>query len=100
MRSIKTTIDTFDRAADFNNGRDDALASMSLTIASALRDLKDCLELGTQEGLKLAQIRATTYMNPITTKFPVELTDYLCKMGRQPTSLKNMFYDKWDSREK
>ena len=37
-------------------------------------------------------------MNPITTNFPAELIDYLYKSGRQPISLKNTFYDKWDAK--
>jgi hypothetical protein len=100
MRAVNASIETFDRAADFNNGRDDALASFSCTVASALRDIKAYLDLGTQEGLKQAQIKITTYMNPITTKLPPELFDYLSKAGRQPMSLKTMFYDVWDNKKK
>ena len=100
MRAIKASIDTYNKAAEFNNGRDDAQASMALTIVSALETIKDCLEQGTQEGVKQAQIKITTFMNPITSNFPPEVVDFLYKSGRQPISLKNTFYDKWDSRKK
>ncbi len=99
MRAIAASIKTFDEASEFNNGRDDAMASMALTISSALRELKACLDLGTQEGLTQAQIKITTYMNPITTNLPPEIFDYLSKAGRQPTSLKNMFYSEWDKKK-
>lgn len=96
MSAIRDTIATYQKAADFNNGRDDAQASMALTIVDALQTIEDCLKLGTHEGLKQAQIKITSYMNPITTHFPVEVIDYLYKSGRQPLGLKNVFYDKWD----
>ncbi|PPD55270.1 MAG: hypothetical protein CTY12_01295 [Methylotenera sp.] len=98
MSAIKSSIDTYNKAAEFNNGRDDAQASMALTIVDALKNIQSCLELGTQEGLKQAQIKITTFMNPITTNFPPEVIDFLYKNGRQPISLKNVFYDKWDSK--
>lgn len=98
MSAIKSSIDTYNKAAEFNNGRDDAQASMALTIVDALKNIQSCLELGTHEGLKQAQIKITTFMNPITTNFPPEVIDFLYKNGRQPASLKNVFYDKWDSK--
>lgn len=100
MSAIKASIDTFNKAAEFNNGKDDAQASMALTIVNALETIKDCLDQGTHEGLKQAQIKITTFMNPITSNFPPEVIDYLYKSGRQPMSLKDTFYDKWDKRSK
>lgn len=100
MRAIKSSIDTYNKAAEFNNGRDDAQASMALTIVDALENIKACLDLGTQEGVKQAQIKITTFMNPITSNFPPEVIDFLYKSGRQPISLKTAFYDKWDSKPK
>lgn len=98
MSAINDTINTFNKAADFNNGRDDSQASLALTVVDALTAIKDCLQQGTHEGLKQAQIKITTLMNPITTNFPPELMDFLYKSGRQPMSLKNSFYDKWDQK--
>ncbi|MCK9369752.1 hypothetical protein M0R04_07600 [Candidatus Dojkabacteria bacterium] len=100
MRAIKASIETFQKAADFNNTRDDAAASFALTVAEALRMIKDCLDLNTEEGLKQAQIKITTLMSPILNNFPPVLTDFLYKKGRQPISLKNMFYDVWDNKKK
>lgn len=98
LRAIKASIETFNDAADFNNGRDDSLASHALTVASALETIRDCLELGTHDGLRQAQIKFTSFMNPITSNFPPEVADYLLKFGRQPSSLKNAFYDKWETK--
>lgn len=98
MSAIKDSIDTYNKAAKFNNGRDDAQASLALTIVDALEMIQDCLTQGSHEGLKQAQIKITSLMNPITTHLPVELTDFLFKYGRQPISLKNTFYDKWDAK--
>ena len=100
ISSLKTGIKEFNAAADYNNGKDDSQASMALTIASAMQDILTDLEQGTIEGLKQAQIRITSYMNPITSNFPPDVIDYLYKSGRQPISLKNIFYDKWDNRNK
>ncbi len=100
LRAVKASIETFEKASDLNNTRDDAEASFALTVAEALRMIKDYLELGTQEGLQQAQIKITTLMSPILNNFPNELTDFLYKSGRQPISLKNMFYDAWDSKKK
>ena len=100
LKALRDSIAVYNDAADFNNGRDDAQASMSLTIADALRTIEDCLNLGTHEGLKQAQIKITTFMNPITTHFPPEVIDYLYKSGRQPMSLKDIFYNKWDNKPK
>lgn len=99
MRAIKASIDLYNDAAEFNNSRDDAQASLALTIVDALGMIHDYLALNTHEGLKQAQIKITTLMNPITTNFPPEVIDFLYKSGRQPASLKNIFYDKWDSKK-
>lgn len=100
MRAIKASIDTFNDAADFNNGRDDSQASLALTVADALGMIHDYLALGTHDGLRQAQIKITTLMNPITTNFPPEVIDFLYKSGRAPMSLKNIFYSKWDNKKK
>jgi hypothetical protein len=100
MRAIEDSLETYNSAAEFNNGRDDAQASMALTIVDALRTMKDYLNQGTEEGIKQAQIKITSYMNPITTNLPPELFDFLSKHGRQPMSLKTMFYDVWDNKKK
>lgn len=100
VKSLKDAIGEFNDAADYNNGKDDAQASMALTISSALQDILTDLQQGTEEGFKQAQIRITTYWNGITSNFPPEVIDYLYKRGRQPMSLKNIFYDKFDSIKK
>lgn len=96
ITAINDAIKEFDDVSKYNNGKDDAQSSIALTISGALQDLLQDLSLGTAEGLKAAQIRITSYMNPISSNLPPCLFDYLSKAGRQPSSLKNVFYDKWD----
>lgn len=98
MSAIKDTIDMFNQSAEFNNGRDDTQASFSITVADALKTLEDCLKLGTQEGLVQAQIKFTSYMSPITNHIPDEVKMFLMKGERQKDSLKNIFYNKWDTK--
>ena len=95
IKALKDGIKEFQAVADYNNGKDDSQASMAMTICSALNDILTDLQQDTHEGFKAAQIRWSTYMNPITTNFPPEVIDYLVKRGRQPMNLKTMFYDKW-----
>jgi len=99
MSAINASIDLYNKAADFNDTRDDTEASMALTIVNALETIKDCLSQGTYEGLKQAQIKITTFMNPITSNFPPEVLDFLYKSGRQPMNLKDVFYDVWDKKK-
>lgn len=98
MSAIRDTINMFNQSAEFNNGRDDAQASFSMTVADALKTLEDCLKLGTQEGLVQAQIKFTSYMSPITTHIPDEVKMFLMKGERQKDSLKDIFYNKWDTK--
>jgi len=96
IKDLKDCIKEFQKVSDYNNGKDDQQASMAMTIVSALEDILTDLQQDTFEGLRAAQTRITTYMNPITSHFPPSVIDYLYKSGRQPLNLKNMFYDTWD----
>lgn len=100
ITALKDSIKEFQAAADYNNGKDDSQSSMAMTIVSALEDILTDLQQDTIEGLKAAQIRITSYMNPITSHFPPTVIDYLYKSGRQPLNLKNTFYDNWDIKRK
>jgi hypothetical protein len=95
-RVLKNIIDKFQDSSDFNNGRDDSEASFSLTVVDALKTIEDCLDLGTPEGLTQAKIKLSSYMGPILTYIPDEVKNFLWKENRA-SSLKNIFYDKWDS---
>jgi hypothetical protein len=98
LKSLKDDIAEFEKVYEYNNGKDDSQASMALTISSAMKDLLTDLEQGTIEGLTQAQIRLQTYMGPILTNIPTDVKDYLYKRGRQPIKLKNIFYDKWNTK--
>ncbi len=98
IQSLKNDIAEFENVYEYNNGKDDSQASMALTISSAMKDLLTDLEQGTIEGLTQAQIRLSSYMGPILTNIPTDVKDYLYKRGRQPIKLKNIFYDKWNTK--
>lgn len=99
LSSLKSTSAEFRKAYEYNNGKDDGQSSMALTISSALDDILADLSHGTEEGYTAAQIRFSTYMNPITMHFPNDVKLYLYKKDRQP-SLMNAFYDTWDNLKK
>jgi hypothetical protein len=90
MAALKDSINTFKKAADYNNGRDDAQASFCMTVTNALEELHDHLSNGNVEGIKQAQIKMTSWMNPITTNIPEVVRDFVLRGGRQP-SLRDLF---------
>jgi hypothetical protein len=90
MVALKDSINVFRKAADYNNMRDDAVASFSMTVVGALEELQDALSLGTVDSIKQAQIKMTSWMNPITTNIPEVVRDFVLRGGRQP-SLKDLF---------
>jgi len=90
MSALKASIDTFRKAADYNNTRDDAQASFCMTVAGAMEELHDHLSQGTVAGMKQAQIKMSSWMNPITTNIPEVVRLFVVNGGRQPT-LKDMF---------
>jgi len=90
MTSLKDAIDVFTRCANFNNGRDDIEGSFCMTVVNALEELEANLDLGTVEGIKQAQIKMSSWMNPITTNIPELVRDYVYRGGRKP-SLKDLF---------
>lgn len=81
-----------DEAEKFN-GRDDARASFAMTVAAAATEIKELLDAGTVEALKQAQVRMSTFMNPITSLFPAEVLKFVNSGGRKPT-LKDLFDSK------
>jgi hypothetical protein len=93
---LKAVIDDFAKAAKENDLRDDTKGSFAMTAGAALQQLLDDLELGTVAGIKQAQIHMTSYMNPITSHIPEEVTKFIARGGRK-SSLKDLFQVKWDN---
>jgi hypothetical protein len=87
---LKNAIEVFKRCADFNNTRDDTKASFCMTVHAAMTELYDYLEIGTVEAIKMAQIKLSSFMNPITSNIPEKVRDFIYRGGRKP-SLKDLF---------
>lgn len=91
--ALKSAIDEFAKTADEQNGRDDARASFCMTTADAMRDLEALLDQGTVAGMKQAQIKLSTMMNPITSNIPAVVLKFIHMGGRKAT-LKDLFDNK------
>jgi hypothetical protein len=74
----KVKVSDADRAEFYNN------------CAAAMEKLLGCLEYGTMEGVKKAQIHMTSLMSPIVQRIPDVAHDFITG-GGEPTTLKNLF---------
>lgn len=90
---LSAIIQKYTDEAEKFNGRDDARASFAMTVAAAASEIKELLDQGTVEALKQAQIRLSSFMNPITSLFPAETLKFISSGGRKPT-LKDLFDSK------
>ena len=93
MSDLQKAIDEMVKCAEMSNTRDDTKASFCMTVAEAMKTLKDKLAQGTVGGVKAAQIEMTSWMNAITMHVPVSVQKFIYMGGRKPT-LKDMFDDK------
>jgi hypothetical protein len=93
MSELRSTIGDFRKCADLSNGRDDAKASFCMTVVSAFEELEELFKTGTVESVKMAQVKMTSWMNPITSHLPVSVQKFIFMGGRKPT-LKDMFDSK------
>jgi hypothetical protein len=66
-----------------------------VSIHDAVQQLIDDLELGTVEGLKMAQVHLTSYMSVITNKIPPVAMKFITSGGNK-ISLKDLYNEKWD----
>lgn len=97
LTDLQKVIDEMTKCAEMANTRDDTRASFCMTVAEAMKTLKDKLSLGTIAGIKAAQVEMTSWMNPITVHVPVSVQKFIFMGGRKPT-LKDMFNTKWDQK--
>lgn len=95
---LARVIAEFTKTAEEQNGRDDARSSFAMTCASAMQELADLIDQGTIAGIKQAQIKLTTLMNPITSNIPSVVLKFIHMGGRKP-SLKDLFDDKRESKK-
>lgn len=95
---LKDAINTFQKAYDHSNGRDDDRASFCLTTLDCLKQLQDDLSAGTVESIKQAQINITSWMNPIVNNIPSSVRKFIYDGGKTP-SLKNLFDIKTQERK-
>ncbi len=86
---LAATIAKFKKEAEYNKG-DDARASFCLTVSGALEEIQSLLNKGTVESVKLASVKMTSMMNPITSQIPTSVVKYIQTGGTKP-SLKDLF---------
>lgn len=87
---LVAVINAFKKTADYSNKIDDAKASFAMTVYAAFEDLLNCLEQETAEGIKAAQIKMTSWMNPITSHLPVSVQKFV-QMGGRKQTLQDLF---------
>jgi hypothetical protein len=90
MSDLRSTIADFTKCAELSNGRDDTKGSFCMTVVAAFEELEDLLKTGTVEAVKMAQVKMTSWMNPITSHLPVSVQKFIYMGGRKPT-LKDLF---------
>ena len=90
MSELKAAVDEAAKNAEFSNTRDDAKSSFLLTTAEALKTVLVCLELGTVDGIKQAQIAVQGMMSPIVNHIPASVIKFISMGGKKPT-LKDLF---------
>lgn len=93
MADLSAAIATFDECAEFSKSQNDDKASFCMTTAEAFKSIQQDLKLGTVAGVKAAQIKVTSWMNPITSHLPVSVQKFIYMGGRKP-SLLDMFDQK------
>lgn len=90
---LSAVITKYEKEAKDYDGRDDARASFAMTVVSAASEIAELLSTGTVESVKQAQVRFSSFMNPITALFPASTIKFINSGGRKPT-LKDFFNDK------
>lgn len=90
---LKAVVDKFAHEAAEYNGRDDARASLAMTVSDAAKELLELISAGTVDSLKQAQIRYGTMMNPITSNLPPSVVKFIAS-GGTPKTLKEFFTEK------
>ena len=95
---LNAAIAEFEKAAKFANTRDDAKAAFCMTVAEAFKTLRDYLDIGTVESMKLAQVHMMSWMNPITNHLPTAVQKFVMMGGRKPT-LKDLFDSKREDKK-
>lgn len=97
ISDLKSKIAELDREAEFNK-TDDARASFCMTASSAMKDVLELLQKGTSESVKMANVRMSSFMSPITSKIPASVVKFVYSGGVKP-SLKDLFNAKRDERK-
>lgn len=97
MSDLSSCIGDYEKCAKLSNGVDDAKGSFCMTVVAAFKELDDLLKIGTVESVKQAQIKATSWMSPITVLLPVTVQKFI-HMGGRKSTLKDFFDDKKNSK--
>ena len=87
LSDLVAAIKKFDDCAEFSKTTSDDKASFCMTVAEAFRAVLVDLKLGTAGSIKDAQIKVTSWMNPITSNLPISVQKFIYMGGRKPTLL-------------
>ena len=84
VADLSKMVDQYTQLADqYKDSTEDG--SFYLTCAVAYEQLLDFLQSGTVESIKRAQIAMSSYMNPILSKIPANVQNYIYTGGKKPT---------------
>ena len=97
ISELKAKITELEKEAEFNKG-DDARASFCLTATGAMKEVLDLLQKGTSDSVKMANVRMSSFMNPITSKIPASVVKFVYSGGTKP-SLKDLFNSKRENKK-
>lgn len=89
---LKKEIGELRKASKDLEKRDIDTSHTYVEIADAMEVILKCLEKGTNEGLKQAQIHMTKLMNPYIQRIPDVTYDFISR-GGEPSTLKKLFTD-------
>lgn len=90
MSELRAAITEWKKQAGLTNSRDDDRATFALTVVAAYEELADLLSTG---EYKMAQVKMTSWMSPITNHLPTSVIKFIASGGKKP-SLKDLFDSK------
>ena len=89
-KAIKDEATQLRKEADNIKNRDKDRSEFYTDVADALEEINKCLDIGTVESFKKAQVFMSSLMGPITQRIPNVAYKFLTG-STEPTSLKDLF---------
>jgi len=89
---LKTEIDELKKASAEFKSRDEARADFYNDTATALENILNCLNMGTVDEMKKAQVFMSSLMGPMVQRIPDVAYEFLVR-GGEPKTLKTLFHE-------